>query len=413
MPDSTKSKTENRIDDVLDTIEYTKRSWAAVDLDAIAHNAGVIRTLLAPSCRIMAVVKADAYGHGDKYVAEELARAGTRVEWFGVSCFEEALALRAQGIERDILVFGPTAPERAWMLERYNITQTVFGAEYAARLGQAAQEQGVTVPIHIKVDTGMARLGFAAESSAADIADICRRQEFRAGGIYTHFSCADEADADAVAYTRAQYADFCAVLAELAEQGITFSLRHCCNSAATFNFPDMHMDMVRPGVALYGLNPGSDRPEAQQLHPAMALYSTVSMVKDVPAGTAVSYGRVYRAAQPLRVATVAIGYADGYARALSGKARMLVRGQFAPVIGRVCMDQLMLDVTGIAGVQAGDMVTLVGQDGAQALTFDEMAALSGTIHYEKICLIGKRVPRVYRKDGKEIGVEDYFRRKED
>ena len=396
-------------------IDYAKRSWAVVDLDAIAHNALVVRSLLASGCRMMAVVKADAYGHGDRYVAKELARAG--VEWFGVSNFEEALSLREQGLEQDILVFGPTPPEKAGLLAQYHITQTVFGADYARQLGQAAQQQGVTVAIHIKVDTGMSRLGFGTDDptgaeTADTIAAICRQEHFSAGGIYTHFACADEDDPEAVEYTQKQFARFTGLLARLEQQGITFALRHCCNSAGTLNYPDMHMDMVRPGIALYGMNPGGARAGQVDLTPAMELYSTVSLVKEVPAGTAVSYGRLYKAEKPIQAATVAIGYADGYARVLSGKARMLVRGRFAPVIGRVCMDQLMLDVTGIDGVTAGDVVTIVGADGGEALTFDEMATLSGTIHYEKVCLIGKRVPRVYRQQGKNIGVEDYFRRRE-
>lgn len=385
-----------------------------VNLDQVAHNYALIRSLLAPDCMIMGVVKADAYGHGDKYIADQLVRLG--VNWFGVSNLEEALSLRNQGIFHPILIFGPTPAEHAALLNEYNITQTVYSKEYAGELHAAAEAAGVDIAIHIKVDTGMSRLGFVVDNgfaahSVEEIEAICAMPQFSAHGIFTHFACADETAEDSVAYTRGQFAKFRDIMARLERKGIAFAIRHCCNSAGTLAFPEMHLDMVRPGVILYGLNPSDDLAGKADLRPAMELYSCVSMVKEIAAGTTVSYGRFYTAHRPTKIATVAIGYADGYERELSNKARMLVRGKYADVVGRVCMDQLMLDVTHIDGVKAGDVVTIVGADGGSRLTFDEMADLSGTINYEKVCLIGKRVPRIYRQNGKDIGVVDYIRHK--
>lgn len=396
-------------------IDYLKRSWAVVNLDNIAHNTEEIKRVLSPRCMLMGVVKADAYGHGDKYIADELVRLG--VNWFGVSNIEEAISLRTQGIFHPILIFGATPCEYAQTLNEYNLTQTIHSAAYAQDLQAAAQSAGVDINAHIKVDTGMSRLGFVfdngfAARSTAEILTLAKYANLHAQGIFTHFACADEISEDAVAYTNMQYERFQDIIAELESSGLTFEIKHCCNSAATVMYPEMHMDMVRPGILIYGLAPSGDCERAGKiaLKPAMELYSAITMVKEISAGTCVSYGRCYTAAHTAKVATVPIGYADGFARDLSNNARMLVRGEYANVIGRVCMDQLMLDVTHIDGVQAGDTVTIVGRDGNQALTFDEMAERSGSINYEKVCLIGKRVPRIYRRSGKDIGVVDYIRR---
>lgn len=397
-------------------IDYLKRSWAVVNLDNIAHNINEIKRMLSPRCMLMGVVKADAYGHGDKYIAGELARLG--VNWFGVSNIEEAISLRIQGILHPILIFGVTPCEYAKALNEYNITQTVHSASYAKELQTAAQAAGVDLDAHIKVDTGMSRLGFVldngfAERSASEILELAKFPNIRIQGIYTHFACADETADDSIAYTREQFSRFQKLTAKLENDGLSFEIKHCCNSAGAIMYPEMHMDMVRPGISIYGLSPSRDCSNTGKicLKPAMELYSAVSMVKEITIGTAVSYGRRYTARSKTKVATIPIGYADGFERELSNKARMLVRGKYANVIGRVCMDQLMLDVTHIDGVRDGDIVTIVGNDGGQSLTFDEMAELSGTINYEKVCLIGRRVPRVYRRGGKDIGVVDYMRRR--
>lgn len=393
-------------------MDYLKRSWSVVSLDALAHNVRAVQSLLSPGCKLMAVVKADAYGHGDKFVADLMVQLGA--SWFGVSNLEEALSLRTQGIYHPILIFGVTPPEHLAMLNEYNLTQTIYSMEYARRLHAAAEAANVDIGVHIKVDTGMSRLGFVlgngfAAKAIEEILEVCELPRFHADGIFTHFACADELEEDAVAYTRMQFELFTNTLHVLERNGKRFALRHCCNSAGTINYPEMHLDMVRPGIILYGIAPGPDCEGRADLRPAMELYSTVAQVKRIPAGTPVSYGRCYTAHRETVVATVAIGYADGYERELSNKARVLVRGQFAHVIGRVCMDQIMLDVTHIPGVSAGDLVTIVGWDGDHRLTFDEMAQLSGTIAYEKICLIGKRVPRIYRRGGKDVGMVHFVR----
>ena len=396
--------------------DYLKRSWAVVNLDHVAHNVAAIRRLLTPGTMLIGVVKADAYGHGDKYIADQLVRQG--VNWFGVSNLGEALSLREQGIYHPMLIFGYTPAEHAAKLNEYNITQTVYSLEYARELQEAAAARGVDVGIHIKVDTGMSRLGFVLDNgfaarSAGEIAAVCAMPNLQAGGIFTHFAVADESGEESVAFTRGQHAAFLKIIGLLESQGITFPIHHCCNSAGTLMYPEMHMDMVRPGIILYGLAPSEDCAalSAVELRPSMEFYTCVSMVKDIAEGTTVSYGRCYTAHRPTRVATVPVGYADGYERELSNKSRVLVRGQYAPVIGRVCMDQMMLDVTHIPGVSPGDVVTIVGEDGGKRLTFDEMARLSGTISYEKVCLIGKRVPRIYRQNGKDVGVVDFIRSK--
>lgn len=394
-------------------INYLKRSWAVVNLDNISHNIEALKKTLSPHCRLMGVVKADAYGHGDKFIADELVRLG--VNWFGVSNIDEALSLRAQGIFHDMLIFGVTPSEHVNLLNEYNITQTIHSAAYAMEIQDAAAGAGVRIKGHIKIDTGMSRLGFVVDNgfavqSVKEIIEIAGLPNLQADGIYTHFACADEANDDSVTYTKRQYDRFLSLISELEAKGLSFSMKHCCNSAGTIMFPEMHMDMVRPGILLYGLLPGRDCKNKIDIKPAMELYSVVSMVKEISSGTPVSYGRAYTAPRKTKVATVPIGYADGFGRELSNKARMLVRGEYANVIGRVCMDQVMLDVTHIDGVSAGDLVTIVGTDGENSLGFDEMAELSGTISYEKVCLIGKRVPRIYRRGGKDVGVVDYIRK---
>jgi alanine racemase len=267
--------------------------------------------------------------------------------------------------------------------------------------------------VHIKVDTGMARLGFVADDenlkhSLDDIMNLSRKAEsLKLRGIFTHFACADERDEDSVRYTQMQFARFQRIMDELALYGVRFETRHCCNSAAMLNYPEMHLDMVRPGIILYGLSCGEGCPG---LEPVMGLRSQITMLKFISGGDSVSYGRTYTAKEPVIIATVPIGYADGFGRELSNRARVIVRGEYASVVGRVCMDQLMLDVTHIKGVKTGDNVTIIGRDGESSVSFDDMARLSNTIGYEKVCLIGRRVPRLYTRGGGEIGVVEYVNR---
>ena len=390
--------------------EFLKRTWAQIDLDAIEHNYRAIRGSLSGGCRLMAVVKADAYGHGDVLVAQTLQTAGA--DWFGVSNLEEAIRLRQAGITRPILILSYTPPEEAARLASFDITQTVISEEYARALQREASRAGVTVTIHIKLDTGMSRVGFFYHDAQADaavvdaVAQVCGLENLNAQGIFTHFACADEQTGEAV--TRRQYALFLQAVEALSLRGIAFEIRHCCNSAATLRFADMHLDMVRPGLILYGLFPSAFLNRRLPLKAAMSLKTVVSLVKEVPPHTAVSYGGTYETTETTRVATVPIGYADGYPRALSNHAHMLVAGQKAPLIGRVCMDQSLLDVTAIPTVADGMTVTVFGDDGTVSLPVEEMAAWSGSINYETVCLIGKRVPRIFYRNGIMAGKQNYL-----
>lgn len=367
----------------------THRTWAEISLDNLSHNFKCVRQ--ATDAMIMSVVKADAYGHGMARVAERLAQEGT--EWFAVSNISEALELRAC-VDKPILILGYTPPECARELCNNNISQAVYSPEYADSLSRYASTGGVRVKIHIKIDTGMHRIGFDSATAADEVQRVCELPALEPEGVFTHFASADMDGDESGEYTRGQFEHFTSVIDELGERGIHFQVRHCCNSAAIFTQPQMHLDMVRAGIVLYGLEPSAEV-KLPQLRPVMQLRSEVSMVKKLPAGCDISYGRTYTTDRPTRVATVAIGYADGYQRAYSREGYMLVNGQAAKIIGRVCMDQLMLDVTDIDGVSQGDEVTVFGRDHGRELSVNQLAKWGGTINYECICLIGKRVPRVY------------------
>ncbi len=387
-------------------MQFLKRTWAEVDMNAIEYNYRAVRGQLSPSCRMMAIVKADAYGHGAVHVAQALQTAGA--DWFGVSNLQEAVQLRRGGITRPILILSYTPPEEAATLARHDITQAVISGDYARRLNEAAAAAGVTLSIHIKLDTGMSRVGFFYHNEETDgqtldeIAGVCGLSRLSAEGIFTHFACADEEAGDA--FTKRQFALFCEAVARLAEKGITFSLKHCCNSAAALRYPQMQLDMVRPGIILYGLYPSPLLKQCCSLCPAMALKTVVTQVKEIPANTEVSYGSTYKTAAPTRVATVPIGYADGYPRRLSNTASMVIGGVPVPLIGRVCMDQSLLDVTALPQVAEGTVVTVFGA----AYCADTLAAAAETINYEIVCDIGKRVPRLFIRDGAVTDKQDYF-----
>ena len=389
-------------------MNFLRRAWAEIDLDALAYNVANIKGTLNPSTKLMGVVKADAYGHGARTVGKELLALGA--DWLGVSNINEALSLRRSGIRAPILIFGVTPPEYAGRLAEEQITQTVFSPEYGAALEQAAAGQGVTVEIHVKIDTGMGRIGFDGfrpEEACREICRILQKKHLRATGVFTHFSCSDELTPSAREYTRRQYELFLEVCRQVEREGFSLGLRHCCNSGGILAHREMQLDMVRAGLILYGLYPTPETRELMPLSPVMSLRAAVSMVKSVREGRMISYGRTFETPAPMEIATVPIGYADGYHRSLSNKGRMLLHGQYAPVVGRVCMDQLMLDVTGIPGVSADSTVTIVGIDGEKRISMEEFAESAGTINYEMICLVGRRVPRIYKKNGEEIAVVDY------
>ncbi len=390
---------------------FLKRTWADINMDAIDHNFRAIRNALKPGVKMCCVVKADAYGHGAPMVAREYQRLGA--DWFAVSNLEEAIQLRRCAITRPILILGYTPPQNAEELSELNISQTVLSLDYARQLSRYAQEANVTVNIHLKVDTGMSRIGFLYQNPERDGASLdemetaARLPGLAPEGIFTHFAVSDDGD-QGENFTLAQYDCFRKAVEAMEARGLHFAVRHCANSGAVLDYPELQLDMVRPGIILYGMEPSESIRHPLDLQPAMELKTVISQKKEIPAGATVIYGRTFTASQGTVVATVPIGYADGYPRHFSGKAQMLVRGKRAPIIGRVCMDQLMLDVTDIPGVEEGDVVTVFGRDGESFLPVDELAALNDTIHYEMVCLVGKRVPRIYWKHGKQIGELNYI-----
>lgn len=388
---------------VMDTLSglppFERHCWAEVDLDALIGNLAAIRRRVGET-PVCAVVKAAAYGHGDAAVARCLAGQGVRQ--FAVSCLAEGLRLRRAGIEGGVLILGYTDPGEAAALARHKLAQAVMSLDYARLLSRAALAAGVTVECHLKADTGMGRLGFTARADFAaalsGMEEALRLPGLAFTGLFQHFAAADETDAASAAYTEGQHALFLQLRDALAARGHVFSCVHCCNSAAGMAHPEWGMDMVREGILLYGYDPaGAD--ECAGFTPVLRLKTVVTQVKRLPAGENVSYGRCYTAPGPRIAATVAAGYADGYPRALSNCGVMELHGRPAAVIGRVCMDQAVLDVTGIPDVQPGDEVTVFGPGGV-ADSAASAARKAGTIPYELLCAVGMRVPRIYLRDGK-------------
>ena len=377
-------------------MERDARCWAEVDLGALRHNFRLVKRC-AGGAAVMAVVKADAYGHGDAAVAPLLEREGA--DAFAVACLGEALRLRRVGVTRPVLILGRTGAESAAALAENGIRQAVFSPEYAEALSGAASRAGVTVRVHIKVDTGMARLGFSPEDTDG-IARACALPGLFAEGIFTHFAAADSIAPQDREYTRRQYALFDGVLRALAARGVRFPLRHCCNSAGTFAWPEYRLDMVRPGIILYGEQP-SDTVTLPGLRGALRLCAAVSQVRTLRAGDAVSYGCTFRTTRPSRIGVLPIGYADGLHRVLSNQWQVWTPWGTAPIVGRICMDMCMVDLTGLPQVREGGEVEVYGARNS----VNEAARLAGTIAYELTCAVSRRVPRVYCRDGREVARE--------
>ena len=387
------------------------RSWAEVDLDAIARNASLIRRRVRRSAEICAVVKADSYGHGVERVVPVLLKNGaTRL---AVSMLDEGIQLRGSGIDVPILILGYTDPRRAPEIIAHRLTQTVYSLDLARALSQAAVDLGQDARIHIKVDTGMGRVGFLAGYEAIKaITAIAQLPRIVIEGMFTHFATADEPDDS---YVWQQFEQFMGISRELDRIGLSIPIKHVCNSAATMRFPAMHLDMVRPGLILYGMVPPGCPDAYTDLQPAMTLKSNLVLVKHVPPDTSISYGRLFTTERNSVIGTIPIGYADGYSRRLTHRASVLVRGQRAPVVGRICMDTCMADLSDLLDANAaktGDEVVLFGYQrfNGQTATIpvDEMAEWLDTINYEVTCLIGKRVPRVYFKDGALEHISNYL-----
>lgn len=367
------------------------RTYASIDLHAIRHNINEVRKHIRKETKIMAVVKANAYGHGAVPIARALEDL---VDAYGVAMIEEAIELREAGIDKRILILGHTGEGWYEELVKYGISQTVYTVEMAERLNEAAQVQGKRVPIHIKLDTGMGRIGFApTEESLDEVERIAGLPGLVLEGIFTHFARADEKTIEPAREPFFTYLDF---VAGLEKRGIRIPIKHVANSAAVLSFPEANLDMVRSGIMTYGLYPSEEVPkEKLPLRPAMEWKALISYVKEVESGTSISYGGTFTAEHPMKVATVPVGYADGMKRDLSGKGRVLVHGEYAPILGRVCMDQFMIDVTGIPGVKMGDVVTIFGRDGNHMIPVEEVAALSHSFNYEFVCSVTNRVPRRY------------------
>lgn len=374
-------------------MKHLHRTWAEINLDALVHNFKFIRSMT--DAKIFSVVKANAYGHSVDIVAPALDEAGT--DYFAVSNLDEAKELRVLGINKPILILGYTPPTHAKELSELDLIQTVFSYDFAQKLNQNAAESGVSVKAHIKLDTGMGRIGFDFRNDSfnelVETRLLIHLENLKFEGVFTHFPVADS-DKE---YTSAQFDRFMRAVGCLEEYGFEFKIKHCCNSAAFLNFSDMHLDAVRPGIILYGLTPDVNLEISKEFKPVMSFKSVVSQVKTVLAGETVSYGKTYTFEKSTRVATVTAGYADGVLRLLSNKARVLINGKYAKIVGRICMDQFCVDVSDIENVKEGDTVTLFGE----GLPVEEFAKHADTINYEVVCSLSKRVPRIYIKNGME------------
>ena len=373
--------------------DFTKiRTWAEVDLNALAHNYRALRALTLEGCKFLGLVKANAYGHGAVPVAKKLEELGC--DMLAVACVAEAAQLRQAGITLPILCLGYTPVEETEALLRYHVTQTVGDLDTGRALSEAAQKAGGVLDVHVKLDTGMGRIGFLWQldgdnTAVADhISALCALPGLRAGGMFTHFSDADGSEA----YTEDQLHRFQDARTTLAQRGVTFPLYHCGASAATLRYACTHMDMIRPGIALYGYSPAPDMPlpHGLELRPVMTVKSRVAVVRDLPAGSCVSYGRTATLARDSRLAVVPIGYGDGFPRLLSNRMDLIVHGVPCPIVGRICMDMCMIDVTDVPDVKAGDEVLVYGPGQAE-----RAAQTMGTIVYELLCDLTDRVPRVY------------------
>ena len=381
------------------------RVYAEINLDAIVKNVDNLMALTKENTGALAVVKADGYGHGDVAVAKAVAQ---KVTGYAVATLDEAVNLRENGVKKPILVLGYVDPYEFDILVSHEITATVFDVETAQLLADAARVQKKQAHCHIKVDTGMRRIGLEPdENGIAIVKQITALKELSADGIFTHFAASDETDKTSAEHQFKLFTDF---TGRLEKEGIHFTYRHCANSAAVIDMPQVDLDMVRLGIAMYGMYPSDEvKKEKVELFPALDLKSHITMVKEIPAGEKVSYGGTFTTTRTTKLATVSVGYGDGYPRALSSKGYGLVRGQKAPIVGRVCMDQMMVDVTDIENVTRADIVTLIGKDGDAEITVEEIAALAGTFNYEFVCDLGKRIPRSYYLNGEYIGTHDCFR----
>ncbi len=388
-------------------MKLLKRTWADVSLDALSHNYTVLRRSAGPNCRFVGVVKADAYGHGAVPVSHHLAELGA--DYLAVSNLEEAVQLRRGELRLPILILGYTPASYALDLVELDITQEVHSLEYAQELEKRLEGTAHRLRVHLKLDTGMARLGFfvAEEGTLEQLLQVSRMPHLMVEGMFTHFPVADSLEPGDMAFTRDQYAQFQAVVDAMTASGARPEICHCCNSAAVILYPEFAMDMIRPGIAMYGIAPSQDTAGKLDLRPMLALQTTISQIRHFPAGISVSYGRTYKTKVPRTVAVISIGYADGLPRQLSNRASFLLRSAHVPVIGRICMDMCMVDVTEVPGARVGDVVTVFGAEPG-AISVCDLADQLQTIPYEILCGINKRIPRIYLDGKKRTEILQYI-----
>ena len=384
-------------------MNMVKRTWAEISLNAIEHNYNVIRNKVADDTKVCCVIKADGYGHGAVELSQVYEKLGA--DFFAVSNIDEGIEIRKSGSKLPIVILGYTPVSEAENLAEYDISQAVFSLEYAKELSEKCVEEDCICKMHIKVDSGMSRIGFMCqefprdEYSIEEICEACCLPNLEVEGLFTHFCVSDE-DAEGREFTNKQYENFIHVRDSLKKRGVDISVVHCSNSGAIEDYPETCCDMVRAGIILYGLAPSSKLADRLDLVPAMTLKTVVAFVKEVQKGATISYGRTFTADRKMKIATVPIGYADGFIRQNAKDGYMMVNGKKAKIVGRICMDQTMLDVSDIEDVKTGDEVVVFGTGENGEPTADSLAENTGTINYETVCLVGKRVPRIYIKDGK-------------
>ena len=379
------------------------RTQAKIDLDAVEYNYNNTRAKLPQGCKLLGVIKADAYGHG----AVELARfLENKCDSFGVACIEEAVELKKAGIKTPILILGYVAPAFYDLVVKYDIRIPVFSYDTAKSLSDEAVKQGKTVPFHFCIDTGMSRIGFQVNEKSADVCkQICTLPNIEAEGLFSHFATADESDLTKALAQREKYKAFVEMLES---REIQIPIKHLNNSAGIMNF-DEYFDMCRMGIILYGLYPSEEVDKSLlDIKPVMSWLTHISHIKTLEAGREVSYGGTFKTTEPRVIATIPVGYADGYPRCLSNKGRVIINGQYAPIVGRVCMDQFMVDVTDVDGAELDSIVTLVGKDGDAELSMEEVSNAAYSFNYELPCRVARRVPRTYYKDGKFIKATNYM-----
>ena len=388
-------------------LESYQRVWAEVDLDAIWENMVHMKENIAENTKILAVIKTDGYGHGGVPIAKMLEQLDFMFG-YAAATYEEAHVLREAGVKKPILILGYTFPYCYEELIREEIRPAVYRRDTVEELATAAAKVGKKAKVHIKVDTGMGRIGITPDEEGLEfVRFLIEHPELEVEGIFTHFAKSDETDKTSANHQLELFQDFIKKIQT--ELGITIPVKHCSNSAAILEMPQANMDMVRAGITTYGLYPSEEvSKDIVPLRAAMSLYSHIVYCKTIHAGQSVSYGGLFTAQKDTRVATIPVGYGDGYPRSLSGKGYVLIRGKKAPILGRVCMDQFMVDISEIPGVMEGDKVTLLGVDGTERITAEELGELSGRFNYEFVCDLGKRIPRVYRQHGEITEVRDYF-----